>query len=78
MQISYNEIPKWTHNGNKPPPSRKRIEHLNNTLSRKSSCSTTQKGWGVSYTRLAFGRAFQTSKKVFKSHKQDHIRKNTW
>ena len=66
MQISYNEIPKRTHNENKPPLSRKKIEHLNNTLSRKSLCSTTHKGWGVSYACMASDRAFQPRRKFSK------------
>ena len=34
-----------------------------NSLSRKSSCSTTQKRWGVSYACLAFDRAFEPQRK---------------
>ena len=49
-----------------------------NSLSRKSSCSTTQKRWGVSYARLAFDRAFEPQRK-FSKVKQGHIRKkHTW
>ena len=37
-----------------------------NSLSRKSSCSTTQKRWGIFYTHLAFDRAFEPQRKFSK------------
>ena len=47
-----------------------------NSLSRKSSCSTTQKRWGVSYARLAFERAFEPQRK-FSEVKQATLGRST-